>query len=108
MGSMTARIVRVWKGYGTADGVQRYCEDHFTGTVLPHLRALQGFVSAKVLVRSLDHEVEVVVATVWESLDAIKTFAGEDRDVAVVEPVVRDLLDRFDDRVAHFTVAVAA
>jgi Antibiotic biosynthesis monooxygenase len=104
---MTPSIVRVWKGYGTANVVQRYCDDHFARTVLPQLRALGGFIGAKVLVRSLDDEVEVVVATVWDSLDSVKAFAGEDHEAAVVEPVVRDLLDRFDDRVMHFTVAVA-
>jgi heme-degrading monooxygenase HmoA len=104
---MAARIVRVWKGYGTADGVEQYCSTHFTNTVLPQLRALEGFVSAKVLVRSVDNETEVLVATVWDSMDSVKTFAGEDYEEAVVEPVVRDLLSHFDDRVTHFTVAVA-
>ena len=107
MASVAARIVRVWKGYGTADGVEQYCSNHFANTVLPQLRALEGFLSAKVLVRSLDNETEVVVATVWDSIDSVKAFAGEDYDAAVVEPVVRDLLNRFDDRVTHFTVAVA-
>jgi Antibiotic biosynthesis monooxygenase len=107
MANMAARIVRVWKGYGTADGVQQYCDDHFTKTVLPQLRALGGFLSANVLVRPRENETEVVVATVWDSIDSIKEFAGADHEVAVVEPVVRDLLDRFDDRVTHFTVAVA-
>jgi hypothetical protein len=107
MASMAARIVRVWKGYGTADGVQHYCDDHFTQAVLPHLRAIAGFLSAKVLVRPVENETEVIVATVWDSIDSVKAFAGEDYDVAVVEPVVRDLLHRFDDRVTHFTLAVA-
>jgi hypothetical protein len=107
MAKMAARIVRVWKGYGTAEGVQRYCDDHFTLTVLPQLRALEGFLDASVLVRSLANETEVVVATVWDSFDSVKRFAGEDYQQAVVEPIVRDLLDRFDDRVTHFTVAVA-
>jgi Antibiotic biosynthesis monooxygenase len=104
---MAAGIVRVWKGYGTAEGVQRYCDGHFVQTVLPQLRALHGFRGANVLVRTLENDTEVVVATVWDSIDAIRAFAGEDHEVAVVEPVVRELLDRFDDRVTHFTVAVA-
>jgi heme-degrading monooxygenase HmoA len=104
---MAAGIVRVWKGYGTAEGVERYCRDHFTNTVLPQLRALVGFRGANVLVRLVDNETEVVVASVWESIDSIKAFAREDIDAAVVEPVVRGLLDRFDDRVSHYTVAVA-
>jgi hypothetical protein len=104
---MSARVVRVWKGYGTADGVEQYCSNHFTNTVLPQLRALDGFLSAKVLVRALESETEVVVATVWASIDSVKAFAGEGYDEAVVEPVVRDLLHRFDNRVTHFTIAVA-
>jgi heme-degrading monooxygenase HmoA len=106
MANVAAQIVRVWKGYGTAEGVERYCENHFATTVLPQLRALQGFLSARVLVRSVADGTEVVVATVWDSIDSVKAFAGEDYDAAVVEPVVRDLLDRYDDRVTHFTVAV--
>jgi hypothetical protein len=105
---MAARIVRVWKGYGTTIGVQRYCDDHFAKTVLPQLRTLIGFLGASVLVRSIQADNEVVVATVWDSLEAVKTFAGEEYDVAVVEPVVRQLLDRFDDTVTHFTVALTA
>jgi hypothetical protein len=104
---MPARIVRVWKGFGTADGVDRYCGDHFPNIVLPQLRALQGFIGAEVLVRSIDDATEVVVATTWDSLESVKAFAGEDYEQAFVEPVVGELLDRFDDRVAHFSVAFA-
>jgi hypothetical protein len=75
--------------------------------VLPQLRALEGFLGANVLVRSIENETEVIVATVWDSIHSVKAFAGEDHNVAVVEPIVRDLLDRFDDLVTHFTVAVA-
>jgi hypothetical protein len=72
------------------------------------LRAFEGFLSANVLVRWIDNQTEVVVATVWDSLDSVKAFAGEDYGQAVIEPVVRDLLDRFDERVSHFTLAVSA
>lgn len=102
---MAGRVVRVWKGYGSREGVDRYCREHFAETVLPQLRALPGFVEAEVLVRSVGAETEVVVATAWESLDAVRAFAGDDHEQAVVEPVVRELLDRFDERVTHFELA---
>ncbi len=105
---MTSRIVRVWKGYGAAEGVDRYCREHFLKTVLPQLREVDGFLDANVLVRSSEGETQVVVATVWDSIDCVKAFAGEDYGKAVVEPIVRDLLERFDDYVTHFTLAVAA
>ena len=69
---MTSGIVRVWKGYGTAEGVDRYCREHFTKTVLPQLPALNGFRDATVLTRSTQHETEVIVATVWDSIDSVK------------------------------------
>jgi hypothetical protein len=58
-------------------------------------------------VRSCGDETEVVVATVWESIGAVKAFAGDDYERAVVEPIVSDLLTRFDEHVTHFTLALA-
>ena len=105
---MTGRVVRVWKGSGTAEGVEDYCRKHFAGTVLPRLQALDGFLDANVLVRTGAAETEVVVATTWESIAAVKTFAGADYERAVVEPIVRELLTRVDDHVTHFAVALAS
>ena len=105
---MTTGVVRIWKGYGSAESVDRYCRTHFAAAVLPQLQALDGFLAANVLTRRFGDETQVVVATVWESIEAIKAFAGDDYERAVVEPVVRDLLTRFDDDVAHFTLALTA
>jgi len=104
---MAGQIVRVWGGYGTQAGVDRYCREHFVNSVLPHLRSITGFVEAKVLTRPGRGETELVVATTWESLESVKAFAGEDYEIAVIEPVVRELLHRVDERVAHFTLALA-
>jgi heme-degrading monooxygenase HmoA len=105
---MAGQIVRVWGGFGTTAGVERYCREHFPNSVLPHLRSIDGFIEVKVMTRKGRDETEVVVATTWESIDSVKAFAGNDYQKAVVEPVVRELLNRFDERVAHFTVAIAA
>jgi heme-degrading monooxygenase HmoA len=104
---MADAIVRVWRGYGTQAGVDRYCREHFRNSVLPQLRSIDGFVDAKVLTRTGGSETEVVVATVWASIASVKAFAGEDHEQAVVEPVVREMLTRFDDRVIHYSVALA-
>ena len=110
MGRLTVvpdRVVRIWRVDGTPAGVRRYCQDHFPTAVLPRLRARDGFLEANVLVRAIGDKSEVVVVTVWESIDAVRAFAGDRYERAVVEPVVRDLLDRVDDSVSHFTIAVA-
>jgi heme-degrading monooxygenase HmoA len=100
-------IVRVWKGYGSADGVRRYCDEHFRPTIVPQLEALDGFVRATVMVRARAEDSELVVATVWESLEAVKGFAGEEYERAIVEPIVHELLEHFEDHVTHYTVNVA-
>jgi heme-degrading monooxygenase HmoA len=97
-------IVRAWSGRGSSSGIDRYCREHFEPSVLPALRALPGFVAARVLVRNG----EVVVQTTWESFDAVRAFAGADYEQAVVEPVVAELLDDYDATVRHYEVVVSA
>jgi heme-degrading monooxygenase HmoA len=103
---MSGDVVRVWNGYGSTDGVQRYCDQHFNRVVLPQLRRLHGFLGATLLVRTRERGAQVVVMTRWASIDAIHQFAGTDYEQAVVEPAVRELLDDFDERVEHFSVAL--
>jgi len=67
-----------WKGYGTAEGVDRYCREHFATTVLPRLQAFEGFLGAEVLVCDLDDEVHVIVATAWDAMESVKRFAGDE------------------------------
>jgi heme-degrading monooxygenase HmoA len=93
-------IARVWRGRGSADGIRRYCREHFEPVVLPELRDVPGFVAADVLAT----DAEVVVVTRWKSLDAVRRFAGDDFETAVVEPVVAELLESFDRSVRHYTV----
>jgi hypothetical protein len=52
-------------------------------------------------------EIEFLVLTVWESMDSIRAFAGDNPERAVVEPEARAALVRFDDTVHHYEVLVA-
>lgn len=45
---------------------------------------------------------EFIVITIFDSLDAVKQFAGDDYEVAVILPPARKLLSRFDERSAHY------
>jgi hypothetical protein len=40
----------------------------------------------------------------FDSLDAVRAFAGPDYEMAVVPPKARQLLLRFDQRSAHYVV----
>ena len=43
--------------------------------------------------------------TLWESLDSIAAFAGNDIATAIVEPEARAVLADFDDFAGHYEVA---
>ena len=99
-------IGRRWRGW--ADGPENadaYIA-HFEGQVRPRLEGTDGFVDAQVERVPDDRgRTELVVVTRWTSLDAIRAFAGEEIDVAVVEPAARAVLADFDRSVRHIELA---
>ena len=77
---------------------------HLLGTVRQKLERLPGFRGLYLLSRRLPNEVEYEVLTMWESMDAIRAFAGEHVERAVVEPEAAAVLIRFDQEVRHYEV----
>jgi heme-degrading monooxygenase HmoA len=98
-------IVRTWSAVASPAGADGYCR-HFEATILPSLRGIDGFRGAYVLRRERGDQVEVVDLTLWDSMDAVRGFAGEDVETAVVDEHARSLLVDYDDTVAHHTVAL--
>ncbi|WP_433245000.1 antibiotic biosynthesis monooxygenase family protein [Actinomadura nitritigenes] len=98
-------IARVWRATATAEGADAYRE-HFTASVLPTLRRLDGHRGAYLFRLDGDDLVELEVMTLWESEEAIRAFAGNDMTTAVVEPEARAVLLTYDKTVSHRTVVV--
>jgi heme-degrading monooxygenase HmoA len=98
-------IGRVWRGWTTAELAPRYVA-HLRDETFPALAGIDGHDGAYALRRESDDEVEFVVLTLWRSLDAVRAFAGDDYEVAVVLPDARRLLVRFDERSAHYDTVV--
>ena len=95
-------IARRWRGWADSPANADSYVAHFEGTVRPRLEATGGFVDATLeRVESDGGRIELVVVTRWASMEAIRTFAGNDVDVAVVEPEARAVLDDFDAHVRH-------
>jgi heme-degrading monooxygenase HmoA len=70
----------------------------------PQLANIPGFVRASVLSRAVPNGTEFRVVTEWESLDAIRAFAGSRVEEAVVPPVVHELMASYDSKVVHYEV----
>jgi heme-degrading monooxygenase HmoA len=98
-------VARVWRGFAPPESADAYLE-HLQRDTLPQLHRIVGHRGAYVLRRDDEGEVEFVVITLWDSLDAVRAFAGDDYEAAVVPPQARRLLSRFDEEVAHYEVAV--
>jgi uncharacterized protein YciI/heme-degrading monooxygenase HmoA len=96
-------ILRMWKARSTADKSDEYVQ-HATKKVFPALRAIEGHRGAYLLRRAVDGAIELVVLTLWGSMEAVRKFAGKEPDKAVVEPEARAALTSFDDSVTHFEI----
>jgi heme-degrading monooxygenase HmoA len=66
------------------------------------MRGIRGFRGAEVLRRDDDGEVAFVTLTRFDDLDAIRRFAGEDYETAVIEPTARALLAHHDGVAKHY------
>jgi heme-degrading monooxygenase HmoA len=99
-------IARIWSAQTTPALSDAYLH-HFDQTVRPQLQRLDGFVGVTVCTRPLPGAVEIVVTTYWKSFAAIDTFAGTDREAAVVAAEAAALFTDFDKRVRHYEVAIA-
>ena len=102
-------IARMWRGQAKSENADAY-ERFVTTKVFAGLPAIAGHRGAYLLKRPIDdgNEVEFIAVTLWESLAAIRGFAGDSIDRAVVEPEARAVLSSFDDFVRHFELAHAA
>jgi len=96
-------IVRTWSARATTSGADAY-SSYFRQTLLPQLQELDGFSGAFLLARDDDGLVELTAHTLWDSLDAIRSFAGDDIATAVVEPEALAVLEHSDTTVVHRNV----
>jgi hypothetical protein len=66
-------------------------------------RAVSTATPAYLLRRDLDDEVEFATVMIFDSLDHVRAFAGDDYETAYVPPAARAVLTRFDEKSAHYT-----
>lgn len=98
-------ISRLWHGWTTPENADAY-EALLRREVFRRIadRNLAGYRGIDLWRRKVDTTVEFVTVMWFESLEAVRAFAGEDYEHAVVPAEARQLLLRFDDRSAHYEV----
>lgn len=98
-------IARIWHGWTIPENADAY-ENLLKTQIFPGIagRSIAGFRRIGLLRRPAGEEVEFVTLMWFDSLDAIKAFAGEDYETAVVPPTARAVLSRFDAHSLHYEV----
>jgi|SRR5262245_11928182 heme-degrading monooxygenase HmoA len=86
----------------------RVYRDHLAAVVLPGLRKLPGFLGLDLCEVARGDQVEILVISRWQSMDAVRAFAGADPDRAVIEPGAKAVLAEYDDFVTHYEVTLEA
>jgi hypothetical protein len=98
-------ISRVWHGWTTPANADAYeallKSEIFTGI---QDRQIAGYRGIHLFRRNLGDEVEFVTVMWFDTIEAVRVFAGEDYEVAVVPPKARALLSRFDAGSQHYEV----
>jgi antibiotic biosynthesis monooxygenase (ABM) superfamily enzyme len=94
----------MWRGWTAPERAEEY-ERFLLEQLFPSMRRIAGFHGADVLRRRDGDEILFVTLTRFGSLDAIRAFAGDEYERAVIEPGAAELLAHYDERAVHYETA---
>lgn len=98
-------IARIWHGWTTPGNADKY-ESLLKEEIFVSIenRRIPGFKSIQLLRREIGAEVEFITIMLFDSLAAVREFAGEDYEVAVIPEKARSVLSHFDERSKHYEI----
>lgn len=98
-------ILRIWHGWTSperADDYERLLRQEIFAGI--EAKRVPGYLGLSLGRRAVGDEVEFVTLMRFESLDAVRAFAGEDYETAYVPDAARAVLSRFELRASHYEV----
>ena len=99
-------IARIWHGWTTRENAEKY-EKLLHEEVLLEIakRAIPGYKGAEIFAREAENdEMEFITLLRFETLDAVKIFAGKDYEQAVISSEARRLLKRHSENSRHYRI----
>jgi heme-degrading monooxygenase HmoA len=96
-------IARIWRGRTPPAQADTYFA-FLQRTGIKDYRATEGNRGVRVLRRLDGEEAEFMLISLWESLEAVRRFAGDDVERAVYYPEDKDFLLAFEPTVVHYEV----
>jgi heme-degrading monooxygenase HmoA len=99
-------VCRVWRGWTKPENAPMY--DHYLQKELfPRLAEelkQHGFLGYQLLRRDRDDEAEFMTMLYFESLEQVRSFAGENYETAVISAKAHALLSHYSERAEHYEV----
>jgi len=99
-------IARIWHGW-TKRGDAKAYEEMLRNEIFPGIAArnIEGYHGAELFIREDGDEVEFVTLLRFDSMDAVKEFAGADEGKPVIYPKAERLIARME-QARHYRVAI--
>ena len=99
-------IARIWHGWTKQADAKTY-ENMLRGEIFPSIAAqkIAGYHGAELFIREEGNEVEFVTLLRFDSMDAVKEFAGADESKPVIFPQAEPLITRME-RARHYQIAI--
>lgn len=100
-------LARIWHGITPISKADEYGE-FLNRTGVTDYQATEGNLGVRVLRRIEDEQAHFLIITFWDSIEAIKRFAGGDFEKARYYPEDKDYLLEFEEKVTHYEVIFSA
>ena len=98
-------IARIWHGWTTFENANAYVL-LLKQEVFPSIESknVKGIRKISLLKRLMDNEVEFITIMLFDTIQSVKEFAGEDYEKSYVPDKARQILSRYDDRAQHYEI----
>ena len=95
-------IARIWRGWTTLENADTY-EELLRNEIFPSIenKKVKGYRKISLLKCMLQYEVEFMTIMLFDDLEAVRAFAGEDYQKAHVPIKARKVLLRHDETSQH-------
>ena len=101
--SKPKKIIRTWKGWTTIENGPIY-EDMLINEVFPTVKknGIDGLEKVSISTEEKDDEVEFFLVLQFDSIEAVKKFAGDDYKKAYIPENAQRVLKRYEETANHY------
>ena len=98
-------IARIWHGWTTPENADAY-EELLKTKVFPSIKdkKIRGYRKISLLKHTLENEVEFITIMLFDDLDCVKHFVGNDYEKSYVPEDARKILNRYDKKSKHYEI----